>query len=193
MTIKPQIINRNGKPAFAVIPIEEWNRLQEIIEDRADIAAVRAYRASPAESFPDAILDALLSGAHPVKVFREHRGMTQAALAKAAGTSAVYVSQIERGERPAGRRLLPRIAEALRIDIDMLSDTRKPRGYQIREARLALRKHPGGLTTAELARETGRDPAVVEAIVRRLEEEGEAYDSGQRWRLGRTSKRDPRK
>jgi transcriptional regulator with XRE-family HTH domain len=189
MIVKPQIISRNGKPAFAVIPIEEWNRIQEIIEDRADIAAVRAYRASPGESFPDAVLGALLDGAHPVKVFREHRGLTQAGLAKAVGTSAVYVSQIERGERPAGRRLLPRIAEALRVDIDMLGDTQEPRGYHLREARLALRKHPDGLSTAELARETGRRRDVAETIVRRLEEEGEVYDHGERWRLGSRNKR----
>jgi transcriptional regulator with XRE-family HTH domain len=189
MTVKPQIINRNGKPAFAVIPIEEWHRIQEIIEDRADIAAVRAYQASPGESFPDAVLGALLDGVHPVRVFREHRGLTQADLAKAAGTSAVYVSQIERGERPAGRRLLPRIAEALRVDIAMLSDIHRPRSYQIREARLALRKHPDGLSTTELARETGRERTVVEAIVRRLEEEGEVYDAGARWRLRSKHKR----
>jgi transcriptional regulator with XRE-family HTH domain len=189
VTVKPQIINRNGKPAFAVIPIEEWNRIQEIIEDRADVAAVRAHQVNPGQSFPDAVLGTLLDGAHPVKVFREHRGLTQAELAKAAGTSAVYLSQIERGERPAGRKLLPRLAEALRVDIDMLEDTRKPRGYQVREARLALRKHPGGLSTAELARETGRDPHVVENVVRRLEEEGEVYDSGTRWRLHSPRKR----
>src|SRR5256885_8663744 len=140
MTVKAQIIKRNGEPAFAVIPIEDWNRILEIIVDRADVAAVRTYQAGPGESFPDAVLGALLDGAHPVRVLREHRGMTQADLARAAGTSAVYVSQIERGERPAGRRLLPRIAAALRVAVDMLGDTREPRAYQLREARLALRK-----------------------------------------------------
>jgi len=189
MTVKPQIINRNGKPAFAVIPIEEWIRIQEIIEDRADVAAVRAHQAGPGESFPDAVLGALLDGTHPMKVFREHRGMSRADLAKVAGTSAMYVSQIERGERPAGRKLLPRIAAALRVDMDMLSDTREPRGYHVREARLALRRHPEGLSTTELARETGRDRGVSEAVVRRLEEEGEVYDSGERWRLSAQNQR----
>jgi len=86
----------------------------------ADAAAVRAYLKNPTETFPDAVVAAILDGVHPVRAVRDHRGMTQAALAKAAGTSAVYLSQIERGRRRAGRKLRARLAKTLRVEPDLL-------------------------------------------------------------------------
>src|SRR5258708_19780652 len=107
-----QTITQRGKPAFVVIPIEEWRRIQAALEDRADAAAARAFLQHPAETFPDSVLASILEGAHPLKALREHRGLTQAQLAKASGTSAVYISQIERGQRRAGRNLLAQLARS---------------------------------------------------------------------------------
>lgn len=116
-----QIIEQNGEPAFVVIPWREWQRIEEILEDRADTAAVRDFLENPGEGFPEEIVRAIaVERLNPLKVLREHRGMTQAALAEAVGASAVYLSQIERGERTAGRKLLARLAETLRVDVDML-------------------------------------------------------------------------
>ncbi len=116
-----QIIKQGGKAAFVVIPIEEWRRIETTLEDRADAAAVRAFLKNPTETLPDAVVAAILDGAHPVKAMRAHRGMTQAGLAQAARTSSVYISQIERGKRRAGRRLLAKLGKVLRIDADLLA------------------------------------------------------------------------
>ncbi|MCK6450861.1 MAG: type II toxin-antitoxin system prevent-host-death family antitoxin [Alphaproteobacteria bacterium] len=115
-----QIITQDGKPAFVVIPIEEWRRIEATLEDRADAASVRAFLKHPTETFPDSVVAAILDGAHPLKALREHRGMTQAELAKASGTSSVYVSQIERGGRRAGRRLRAKLGKALRVEPEVL-------------------------------------------------------------------------
>lgn len=115
-----QIITRGGKPAFVVIPIEEWRRIEATLEDRADTAAGRAFLKKPGETFPDAVLAAILDGTPPLKVLREHRGLTQAGLAKACATSAVYISQVERGERRAGRKLLAKLSKALGVESAML-------------------------------------------------------------------------
>ena len=82
-----QIIKKGGKPAFVVIPIEEWRRIEATLEDRADTVAVRAFLKNPTETFPDSVVAAILEGTHPVKAMREHRGMTQAKLAQAGGTT----------------------------------------------------------------------------------------------------------
>jgi DNA-binding XRE family transcriptional regulator len=116
-----QIINQNGKPAFVVIPIDEWRRIEATIEDRADAATVRAFLKKPGETFPDSVVAAILDGVHPVRAFRDHRGMTQAALAKVAGTSPVYLSQIERGRRRAGRKLRAKLGKALGVEPDLLA------------------------------------------------------------------------
>jgi len=115
-----QIISQGGKPAFVVIPIEEWRRIEATLEDRADAASVRAFLKNPGETFPDSVVAAILNGAHPLKALREHRGMTQAALAKASSTSSVYISQIERGGRSAGRKLRAKLGKALRVEPDLM-------------------------------------------------------------------------
>ncbi|CAN5922926.1 hypothetical protein BH11PSE3_BH11PSE3_06940 [soil metagenome] len=116
-----QIITQGGKPAFVVIPIEEWRRIEATLEDRADVAAVRSFAKEPGETFPDAVLAAILAGTSVLKALREYRGLTQAALAKACATSAVYISQIERGERRAGRKLQAKLSKALGIAPDLLA------------------------------------------------------------------------
>jgi DNA-binding XRE family transcriptional regulator len=115
-----QIIKKNGKPAFVVIPIEEWRRIEATLEDRADTAAVRVFLKNPTETFPDAVVAAILEGAHPIKAMREYRGMTQVELAQAGGTSSVYISQIERGKRRSGRRLLAKLGQVLGVPSDLL-------------------------------------------------------------------------
>jgi len=79
-------------------------------------AAVRAYIRHPTETFPDSVVAAILDGTHPLKALREHRGVTQAELAKASGTSSVYLSQIERGGRRVGRKLRAKLGKALRVE-----------------------------------------------------------------------------
>jgi DNA-binding XRE family transcriptional regulator len=116
-----QIIKKGGKPAFVVIPIEEWRRIEATLEERADTAAVRAFLSNPAETFPDAVVAAILEGTHPIKAMRAHRGLTQVELARASGTSSVYISQIERGKRRSGRRLLAKLALALGVAADLLA------------------------------------------------------------------------
>jgi mRNA interferase RelE/StbE len=85
-------------------------------EDAADVAAFDAAKAEGGETWPVDVVRRLVEGAHPVRVFREYRGMDQATLGRKAGTSAAYISQIERGIRHAGRRLLVKLAQALDVD-----------------------------------------------------------------------------
>jgi DNA-binding XRE family transcriptional regulator len=117
-----QIITQDGKPAFVVIPIGEWRRIEAALEDRLDARAVRGFREAPSETFPDSVAAALIAGVPPLKAFREHRGLTQAELAGRAGTSAVYISQLERGARRMGRKLRAKLADVLRIEPGLLDN-----------------------------------------------------------------------
>lgn len=90
------------------------------MEDRVDAAAIRAFLKNLSETIPHSVLAAVLDGSHPIKAFREHRGMTQAQLAKATGTSSAYISQIERNGRRAGRKLRVKLAKTLRVAPDLL-------------------------------------------------------------------------
>lgn len=72
------------------------------------------------ESFPAEVVDRLLAGQNPIRVYRDHRGMTQGALAAAAGLHPVYLSQIETGKRTGSAKTLAAIAEALGVAVDDL-------------------------------------------------------------------------
>lgn len=84
----------------------------EELYDRAD--------AEGGESFPAEVVDRLLAGQNPIRVYRDHRGMTQGALAAAAGIHPVYLSQIETGKRTGSAKTLAAIAEALGVTVDDL-------------------------------------------------------------------------
>jgi DNA-binding XRE family transcriptional regulator len=118
-----QIIRQGGKPAFVVIPIQEWRRIEATLEDRIDSAVVRTFLENPSETFPDSVVKAILDDVHTVKVLREYRGMTQSQLADASGTSARYISQLERGIRRASRKLLVKLARALRVEPGLLDQS----------------------------------------------------------------------
>ena len=90
---------------------------QEAAEEAADLAAYEEARARDEEAFPLDVTERLVAGAHPIKVFREYRGMTQAELARQVGLSPMYISQIETGRRGGSTKALRRIAAALDIDL----------------------------------------------------------------------------
>lgn len=123
--VSPQVIKEDGKPAFAVIPWAEWLRLSRLagLAAKSDEDLFREGMASLAageETYPIELVDRLLADENAVKVFREHRGLTQAALAAKAGIGAPYLAQIEQGVRRGSLKTLRRLANALTIDIYFL-------------------------------------------------------------------------
>ena len=107
----------------------------ERLEDLDDLRAVAEWRARPdRETFPAAVVDALLDGANPIKIWREHRGLTRRALAEACGLAEAYVAQLEAGRRRGSLDVLRRVARALRVDLDVLAGWRDEEGGDERPA-----------------------------------------------------------
>jgi len=122
-----QIIEKAGKPEYAVLPYEEYLKLLELAEDTKDATdahkAVEELHAGKDEAIPAEIVDRLLSGKeHPLKVWREYRGLTQEGLGLSAGVGKSYISQIEAGRKTGSARLLKALADALNVDIDDLME-----------------------------------------------------------------------
>lgn len=96
-----------------------------------DALAVAAYdRAMAARDTaaarPLALVRRILRGEHPVKVWRGHRGLTQAALAEAAGLQQSTVADIERGRRGISFETAMALADALGTSLDDLRPPREP-------------------------------------------------------------------
>jgi DNA-binding XRE family transcriptional regulator len=123
--MKPQIIERDGRPEWAVIPYAEYQKLLERLEDAEDLRAYDRARAelsaSDDESIPAAVVDRLSAGESPLRVWREHRGLTQQALADATGLGKSYVSQLESGTKTGTISTLRALVQALQVDLDDLT------------------------------------------------------------------------
>jgi DNA-binding XRE family transcriptional regulator len=115
-----QIIQQDGKPAFAVVPMAEWTALLARLEELQDIADVKDARARQEETFPLEFVERLLAGEAPLKVWREHRGLTLQALADACGVTRQMLSMVERGKARPSADLLAKLATALGCDMDDL-------------------------------------------------------------------------
>ena len=119
-----QIIRTRAGEELAILPRDEYDRLVARAEDSADIGRGAHARgriaAGEDEAVPFEIAGRLLDGESPVRVWREYRGLTVTALGAAAGISAAYLSQIERGRREGTLSTMAAIAKALRVGLDDL-------------------------------------------------------------------------
>ena len=127
---QPIVVERDS----VIIPRDEWERisaaaacaerLEAIDEDRADARiarrALERVAAGDDEFVPFALATRILDGEHPVRVWREYRGLTGAKLAKRAGATQSYISNIETGKRQGSLRIMLAIARALGVDVEDL-------------------------------------------------------------------------
>ncbi len=117
-----QVINLNGQPEYAVLPYADYQRLLEQAEMLEDVEAYDNARADLAggkeELIPSNVALSLIRGDNPIRVWREYRKLTQIQLAKEAGITDSFLSQIETGKRKASVVVLSAIASALKLDVD---------------------------------------------------------------------------
>ena len=118
-----QVIKKNGKPEWAVVPYEDYQRLLEEAEMLQDIREYDEAKLSIAkgeELIPSEVTYAILDGKNPIRVWREYRGMTQQEVAEKAGISKPYLSQLESGQRKGTTEVLRAVAKALNVSLDDL-------------------------------------------------------------------------
>ena len=102
----------------------EYDRLCATEEDFDDLRAALAVRdridSGTEELVPAAVADRLIDGESPLKVWREHRALSQSALARASGVSRVQIADIEAERATGSARTLRALADALRVTVDDL-------------------------------------------------------------------------
>jgi len=117
-----QIIERDGKPEWAIVPYEAYLRLveeAEMLEDIRDYDSEKAaVEGGEEELIPAEVTYAILDGENPIKVWREFRGLTQQQLAEGSGISTPYLSQIENHKRTGTPEVLLAIAKVLKVTLD---------------------------------------------------------------------------
>lgn len=126
--MNPQFISGSDEePAFAVLPYDEYTALierLELLEDLRDCQDFEERLARGEEELtPGDVVERLVNGEHPVRVWREHRGLTQEELGTRAGLSGPYLSQIESGKREGTVKVYAALSKALKVEIDDLIST----------------------------------------------------------------------
>ena len=94
--------------------------MSRLSEAMRDIQAYDAALADPGEAIPHEMMRRLIEDESPIRVWREHRGLTQTLLAEQAGIDKTYLSQLESGRKSGSVAVLRRLARVLSVDIDDL-------------------------------------------------------------------------
>lgn len=116
-----QVIEKDGKPDFYVVPADLWERVKDMVEAAEDAAAyAEAVANDDGFRIPHSVVTADLNGITRLRAWREHRRLTLQALADAAGLSKPYVSQIEGGKRTGTAATIKKLAVALGVPLDAL-------------------------------------------------------------------------
>jgi len=119
-----QIIHDNdGKPIFAALPHADFEALMEKARRGAGIdAAADAIRSETNRLalIPSKVVHRIASGEHPVRVWRLHRGLKAVELAREAGISPGYLSEIETSKKDGTFRTMALIAKTLGVRLDDL-------------------------------------------------------------------------
>ena len=125
MTIKVQYLDVEGRKAFAVLPIADYEKLLAEADDARDLAVAAAQEG--AETFPAAIAERIFGGEQPLRVFRNHRSLTQAELAGRAGVGQNVISRIESGKMTGTVGTLAALAKSLNVTVDdLIAQSRQP-------------------------------------------------------------------
>jgi ribosome-binding protein aMBF1 (putative translation factor) len=123
---KVQFIKTEHGEELAVLPRDEYERLKALAtsEDAGTARIVRKTKAAIAAGreilLPKMVVDRLAAGENPVRVLREWRNMTQTHISFRTDISQGHLSDIESGRRTGTPAALRKIADILKVPLDLL-------------------------------------------------------------------------
>jgi DNA-binding XRE family transcriptional regulator len=119
-----ETITRNGKE-FAVIPVKALEKLMEDAEMLADVKAYDAAKARLAdgedELIPLDVIERRLSGEPALRIWREHRRLTQEQLSKKSKVSRALIAAIETNRKTGSVSTWKKLGAALDVSWEQLA------------------------------------------------------------------------
>ena len=104
-----QIIRKGGKPVFAVVPYDKWLELTGSEDENIYIPhEVVGYQ--------------LKEGLSLIAAWRKHLKITQKELAAQTGMTQPAIAQIEKPDSKTQRKTLEKIALAMNLDVEQITD-----------------------------------------------------------------------
>jgi len=117
-----------NKGEVAILPRKEYEALaakaQEADEDFGTARLVERARreiASGMPLIPKEVIDRIACGENALRVLREWRGQTQLNIARRTKIGQGYISDLESGRRKGTTAALKKIADALKVPLDLIA------------------------------------------------------------------------
>jgi ribosome-binding protein aMBF1 (putative translation factor) len=118
---------KTARGEVAILPREEYEALvakaAQADEDAGTarvVAKARSEIAAGTPLLPKHVVDRLANGESAIRVLREWRDVTQLHLSFKTGLSQGYISDVETGRRKGTASALRRIADVLKVPLDLL-------------------------------------------------------------------------
>jgi len=114
----------DGSPTFAAVPIETYRSMVRDLDAYRDLkTGMKELQAldDGGPALPADVAHRIADGENPVRVWRDHRGFKAVALARMAGISPAYLSEIETGKKEGTFRTMAALARHLDISLDDLA------------------------------------------------------------------------
>jgi ribosome-binding protein aMBF1 (putative translation factor) len=131
MNYEPQSFDAPDGTEMVILKASEYARLKRLAgedeeeQDAAEARRILAELREGAGTVPGEVLDLILDeDLTALAAWRRYRGLSQAALARRAGLSQVWISRIERGGGYGSRETRRKLAAALDAPLWALEDER---------------------------------------------------------------------
>jgi ribosome-binding ATPase YchF (GTP1/OBG family) len=120
-------MSKTNKSETVTLTRAEYEELVEQLEETEDLSAIAkieareaalGLEAAQADYLPIELVERLIAGEHPVRIWRIHRGVTRESLAAAAGVAPSYLTEIETRRKPGSFDAIARLAVALHVSLD---------------------------------------------------------------------------
>ncbi|KAA0970445.1 helix-turn-helix transcriptional regulator [Aureimonas fodinaquatilis] len=98
----------------------EYERLRAAADELSHIIAYDVAMADGGESIPAELVKLMIDGEHPLRIYRDFRGLTQAGLSELSGVNRVQIADIEAGRKSGSIETVKKLAAALSVTIDDL-------------------------------------------------------------------------
>ena len=119
--MKVETVERQGVE-YVLLPRVQYEQLLEDAEMLKDIREFRGAKAVQQETYPSEVINRLiLNEESPIRVYRDHRELTQKQLADKCGIQRAYLAEIETGRKSGSIKTLKKIGAVLEVDLNLIS------------------------------------------------------------------------
>jgi transcriptional regulator with XRE-family HTH domain len=123
------ILDEAGQRSFVVIPVEQFKSIRAAAQKSHDfkqLANILNANDDMADLTPAEVVRDMTDGAHPVRAWRKYKKLKAVELARQAGISPAYLSEIETGKKDGTFKTMAAIAICLGVTLDDLTPVSDP-------------------------------------------------------------------